>query len=277
MVSHCLPSPEHLDANILAALDCSLPGNAWLGNRTPRALVHCCGRLRRLPGWLSRAPRSSFGCDGQLCLAPLGPSELPLAATSSRVRRLPPRRRRQRVHCEEVARKQAALQCDEGDLSEMRTEVPSPWHTPHRGGWCMPGSITIRVSALRYSARLAMVLRSTSLPASEEGGFTLPSRRAPVFLDRCSRALHGNDRIPPRGFAPSTSPSMTPSVARCSAIRFFHGFDSPPRPVPAIGCCSLEHHRIPLRFSWSLSPKRETHAAPASGWRTSLLPTHRGE
>jgi hypothetical protein len=131
MVSHCLPSPEHLDANIPAALGGSLPGNAWLGNRAPRALVHCSGRLRRLPGWLSRAPRSSFGCDGQLCLTPLGVSDLPLAATSSRVRRLPPRRRRQRVQCEGDARKQPALHCDEGDLSEMGTEVPSPWHTPH--------------------------------------------------------------------------------------------------------------------------------------------------
>lgn len=142
----------------------------------------------------------------------------------------------------------------------------------------MPSSIAgphrVRLSC---SAPLAMVLRPTSLPASEEGGCTLPSRRAPVFLDPCSRALHGSGHSPPRGLTPSTSPSVTPSVARCSATRFFHGFVSPPRPVPATATYSFEWASIPLRLSWSHSPERATHAAPASVWRTSLLPAHRGE
>lgn len=190
MVTHCLPSlGRRMRTFAMPSAGPFLATPGWGPERLARSCTAVVGsedflglalssaplflRLRRsVLTRFSRTERSAARCHfTRSPEAPTSPSPARLALRS----RCP---------------KTAAPNRGEGDpfQSGNRSTQPGGTH-PTQGGWCIPSSITNTLSCARCSAPLAMVLRPTSSPASEEGGlFVVVASRpcVPRPLRTCS-------------------------------------------------------------------------------------------
>jgi hypothetical protein len=190
----------------------------------------------------------SSGCDGRCCIRSLEGTAAPLAASPPGARRLPSHRRRRDVPPEPAARGQplrAAMEATrfgtgiEKLVSATAAPAPLTWLACAR-------AVSVTTERIGESSLLLSrwcFARPGSPPPKRVGG----SRRrvAPLRTRLVAPACAGTSHSPPRGLAPSTSPSATQTVARCCVARFFHGFSSPPRPDACHRACASRRRPHP--------------------------------